>query len=134
MVREIRNLMFALLAVFLLTVTPSFAQPESLGARLAHLRHGVNLSGWFAQVYDKQGYTKEHFQSWTTPSDIALIGAMGFDHVRLGINPQPIFNSVRPDQISTEYLGRLTPRCRWSWTTISPSLSTFIPTTISRRK
>jgi endoglucanase len=36
-----------------------------------------------------------------------LIKAMGFDHVRLGVNPQPMFNSVRPDQISAEYLGEV---------------------------
>jgi len=26
--------------------------------RAAHLRHGINLSEWFAQVYDSKGYTK----------------------------------------------------------------------------
>ncbi len=107
MVRVIRGLTIAGLTVFLLTAIPLFAQLEAPDARLARLRHGVNLSGWFAQVYDKQGYTKEHFQSWTTPDDIALIKAMGFDHVRLGVNPQPMFNSVHPDQISAEYLAQL---------------------------
>ncbi|MGA2697841.1 MAG: hypothetical protein ABSE92_17405, partial [Terriglobales bacterium] len=77
MVRVIRGLTIAGLTVFLLTAIPLFAQLEAPDARLARLRHGVNLSGWFAQVYDKQGYTKEHFQSWTTPDDIALIKAMG---------------------------------------------------------
>ena len=42
-------------------------------ARAARLRHGINASNWFAQVYDKRGYTKEHFQDWTTADDIALI-------------------------------------------------------------
>jgi aryl-phospho-beta-D-glucosidase BglC (GH1 family) len=110
MVRGIRSLTLACLTVFLVTALPLFAQqqdaPDAQG-RLARLRHGVNLSGWFAQVYDKQGYTKEHFQSWTTPDDIALIKAMGFDHVRLGVNPQPMFNSAHPDQISAEYLAEV---------------------------
>ena len=48
-------------------------------SRLARLRHGINASEWFAQVYDKRGYTKEHFQNWTTAVDIALIQSMGFD-------------------------------------------------------
>src|SRR5258707_1170725 len=45
--------------------------------RLANLRHGINASEWFAQVYDPKGYTKEHFQAWTTAQDIALLKAMG---------------------------------------------------------
>jgi hypothetical protein len=28
--------------------------------RAQHLRRGINLSEWFAQVYDKRGYTREH--------------------------------------------------------------------------
>src|SRR5215471_17463945 len=58
--------------------------------RARHLTRGINLAEWFAQVYDPRGYTKEHFQSWNTAEDIALIRSMGFDHVRLSINPQPM--------------------------------------------
>jgi endoglucanase len=76
-------------------------------ARLAHLRHGVNASEWFAQVHDPKGYTKEHFETWTTAQDIALIKAMGFDHVRLSVNPKPMFKMNRPDEIPAEYLGYL---------------------------
>ena len=77
------------------------------GARLAHIRHGINLSEWFAQVYDPRGYTKEHFQSWTTDSDIALIKAAGFDHVRLSVNPQPMMDSLRRRDGTGEYFGYL---------------------------
>jgi endoglucanase len=76
-------------------------------SRLAHLRHGLNASEWFAQVYDKRGYTKEHFESWTTVQDIALMQSMGFDHVRLSVDPQPMMVSHRPDEIPAEYLGYL---------------------------
>jgi endoglucanase len=76
-------------------------------SRVARLRHGINASEWFAQVYDKRGYTKEHFQSWTTAEDIALIKSMGFDHVRLSVNPQPMMPNHRPDEIPAEYLGYL---------------------------
>jgi endoglucanase len=76
-------------------------------SRLAHLRHGINISAWFAQVYDTRGYTKEHFQSWTTAEDMALIKSMGFDHVRLSVNPQPMMVSHRPDEIPAEYLSYL---------------------------
>ena len=64
-------------------------------ARLARIRHGINLSEWFAQVYDPKGYTKEHFEAWTTATDIALIKSAGFDHVRLSINPQPMMDAAR---------------------------------------
>ncbi len=87
----------------------SFIPPASSvpASRLAHLRRGINTSGWFAQVYDTRGYTREHFQSWTTAEDIALIRSMGFDHVRLSVNPQPMMVSHRPDAIPAEYLGYL---------------------------
>jgi len=72
-----------------------------------HLRHGINLSEWFAQVYDQKGYTKEHFETWTTAQDGALIKAMGFDHVRLSVNPQPMFRHGESDRIPVDYLGYL---------------------------
>jgi endoglucanase len=76
-------------------------------ARAARLRHGINASNWFAQVYDKRGYTKEHFQDWTTADDVALIKSLGFDHVRLSVNPQPMMIHHRPDEIPAEYRGYL---------------------------
>jgi endoglucanase len=76
-------------------------------ARLAHVRHGINLSEWFAQVYDPKGYTKEHFETWTTATDIALIKSAGFDHVRLSINPQPMMDSAHHQGGSGEYFGYL---------------------------
>jgi endoglucanase len=83
---------------------PASSVPAS---RLAHLRRGINLSEWFAQVYDPKGYTKEHFQNWTTSSDIALIKSLGFDHVRLSVNPQPMFTNNRPEAIPQEYVSYL---------------------------
>ncbi len=73
----------------------------------AHLQRGINLSEWFAQVYDSKGYTKEHFEAWTTAQDIDLIKGMGFDHVRLSVNPQPMFRRGQADRIPEEYLGYL---------------------------
>src|ERR1039458_9019731 len=67
--------------------------------RAERLKRGINASEWFAQVYDKRGYTPEHFQAWTTAEDIALIKSMGFDHVRLSVNPQPMFNEREPNKI-----------------------------------
>ena len=81
------------------------AQPPP--SRLTHLRHGINTSHWFAQVYDPKGYTKEHFETWTTADDIALIKSMGFDHVRLSVNPQPMMPHGHADEIPADYLNWL---------------------------
>ena len=73
--------------------------------RAAHLRHGINLSHWFAQVYDPRGYTKEHFDTYDTAQDMALIKAIGFDHVRFTLNADPMFRHGQADRIPPEYLA-----------------------------
>ena len=95
----------------LLVPTPSFSQSDADASvafrRAQHLRRGINLSEWFAQVHDPKGYTKEHFETWNTTEDIALIKHMDFDHVRLSVNPQPMFRRKQADQIPADYLGYL---------------------------
>jgi endoglucanase len=95
------------LAVSLFMAAPgALSQDAGVAQRRAqHLRHGINLSEWFAQVYDQKGYTKEHFEAWNTAQDIALIKAMGFDHVRLSVNPQPMFRRGQADRIPADYIG-----------------------------
>jgi len=87
-----------MIGVFLLLGSLAVAQRAPLASvpasRLAHLRRGVNLSGWFAQVYDPNGYRKEHFQTWETSADIALIKSAGFDHVRLSVDPRPLMEAL----------------------------------------
>ena len=96
-------------AIALLLASASWAQVQPAkqsavpAARLANIRHGINLSEWFAQVYDPKGYTKEHFETWTTASDIALVKSAGFDHVRLSVNPQPMMDAARHPNGSAEY-------------------------------
>src|SRR5215467_8882928 len=98
-------------AFIILYCSLASAQAPSLSfvppTRLAHLRHGINLSEWFAQVWDSKGYTKEHFETWTTASDIALIKSAGFDHVRLSVNPQPMMDAAHRSNGSDEYFGYL---------------------------
>lgn len=53
-------------------------------ARAATLRHGINLSGWFASSGD---LSPQHIATFTTATDLKTIHAMGFDFVRLGIEP-----------------------------------------------
>jgi endoglucanase len=85
----------------------SNSEPGIAQRHAQHLRYGINLSEWFAQVYDAKGYTKEHFDAWTTAQDIGLIKSMGFDHVRLSVNPQPMFRHGQADRIPADYLGYL---------------------------
>ncbi len=106
MIRKSVTVFLILASVSLAQVKPA-TQSSVPASRLAHLRHGINLSEWFAQVYDPKGYTKEHFETWTTTSDIALIKSAGFDHVRLSVNPQPMMDAARRPNGSTEYFGYL---------------------------
>jgi endoglucanase len=75
--------------------------------RLAHLRRGINVSDWFAQAGDASAYTKEHFDTAITPHDLDLIQAMGFDHVRLSVDPRPMFHAKQADQFAAEDLTYL---------------------------
>lgn len=99
------------LSLFIFFFGSLHAQNVSVSAvpasRLAHVRHGINLSEWFAQVYDSKGYTKEHFEHWTTPQDIALIKSSGFDHVRLSVNPGPMMEAGNRQNGTAEYFGYL---------------------------
>src|SRR5579859_8170204 len=104
MIRRYVSVFLFIASVSLAQVKPA-TQSSVPAARLAHIRHGINLSEWFAQVYDPKGYTKEHFETWTTASDIALIKSAGFDHVRLSVNPQPMMDAARRPNGSVEYFG-----------------------------
>lgn len=52
--------------------------------RAKALQHGINLSGWFSGSGD---LTQQHLDTYITEADFKLIHAMGFDSVRLGIDP-----------------------------------------------
>src|ERR1700731_3094073 len=54
------------------------AGDDVLQRRVAHLRRGVNVSDWLAQLGDPSGYTKEHFDNAITAHDLDLIQGMGF--------------------------------------------------------
>jgi hypothetical protein len=57
-------------------------------ARARHLRHGINTSIWFAQ--SAGDYSAHHTDTETTPGDLATIAKLGFDNVRLSIDPVPL--------------------------------------------
>jgi endoglucanase len=75
-----------LFAAILLIACLNLAGQSSSPAwkRAEHLRRGINASEWFAQSRD---YSTQRLRSYTTLDDIAKMHAMGFDHVRLSIDP-----------------------------------------------
>src|SRR6266403_3155397 len=82
----------------------SSRQSSVPASRVARLRHGINLSHWFAQSND---YSKAHLDSPTTAEDVALIRKIGFDHVRLTLEPAPLFNADDPSRLKADYLSYL---------------------------
>jgi endoglucanase len=78
-----RRCVFLLTFIFLLVI-PAIAQQSPNWRRLAHLQRGVNASEWFAQSND---YSVQRLKSYTTVEDIDLIKLLGFDHVRISIDP-----------------------------------------------
>ena len=107
LMKRIQRVLRSCLPVLLLAQAAGQTPAAVPASRLARLRHGINTSHWFAQVYDPKGYTKEHLDAWTTAEDIALIRSLGFDHVRLSVNPEPLWTRNRPNEIPAEYLGYL---------------------------
>jgi endoglucanase len=75
-------------------------------SRAARLRRGINLSHWFAQSPGGD-YSESHLKTHTTARDIALIKALGFDHVRFTVEPAPLFDEAHPSELNAEYLSRL---------------------------
>jgi endoglucanase len=85
--------------------TPGPAQRAE--QRLAHLRHGINITDWLEQFPDGKAYTQEQFERRVTDQDLTLIHDMGFDHVRLCVNPQPLFRPLQADRIPAGPLAYL---------------------------
>src|SRR5438477_4498293 len=82
------------IAVLVFSSVAVSQNPASSSAwrRSQRLRHGINASEWFAQSTD---YSLQRLSTYTTLDDIALMRRLGFDHVRLSIDPA-IFNCRGP--------------------------------------
>lgn len=83
----------ALIFVFAIS---AFAQDRASGlqtamARARHLRHGINASEWFAQ--SANNYSAARTNAYIDDADIALMAKLGFDNVRLSIDPVPLEQS-----------------------------------------
>jgi aryl-phospho-beta-D-glucosidase BglC (GH1 family) len=73
--------------------------------RAEHLRHGINASIWFAQ--HPSDYSAERLRSFTTPDDIALIQQLGFDHIRLSVDAEPLTTAFTQPAGSSPFLNEL---------------------------
>ena len=100
------------LAVLLFLALPAAAQAQDRAAglqtafaRAQHLRHGINASQWFAQSRD---YSAARTDRYTDAQDIALMAKLGFDNVRLSIDPVPLEQFPRDkDGLNADFVGRL---------------------------
>lgn len=52
--------------------------------RWQHLQHGVAASGWFSE---SGNYSIQQLRAFTTPADIEHIQKLGFDHIRIPVDP-----------------------------------------------
>ena len=72
--------------------------------RAGALRHGVNLSGWFGGSGD---LSAQHLQSFTSEADLRLIHEMGFDSVRIGVDPSLIARHGYLEPVNPQALAAL---------------------------
>jgi hypothetical protein len=61
-------------------------------ARAEHLQRGVNLSSFYAQTRD---LAQARLDAYMSVADMQALKAMGFDHVRLSINPALLIASPK---------------------------------------
>jgi endoglucanase len=98
----------ALVAILFAFSAHSFAsaeQPEPLAfQRASHLRRGINTSNWFAQAGD---YSVQRLRTFTTADDIRLIHRLGFDHIRLSIDAEPLLAWQRKQPNGIAFMGEL---------------------------
>ena len=102
------------LTIILAIVLPAVAQDrttapqgrETAFARARHLQHGINASEWFAQ--SPNDYSAARTNRYIEPRDIALMAHLGFDNVRLSIDPVPLQQSPQgADGLNSDFMARL---------------------------
>jgi len=92
-------------------VAPAFAQDRASELRTAfaraqHLKHGINASEWFAQ--SANDYSAARTNRYTDDADIALMARLGFDSVRLSIDPVPLERGPQNKEgLNSDFAARL---------------------------
>jgi endoglucanase len=100
------RLLATILFPALLIPSPARAQQKDDLAlqRAQHLRHGINTSDWFAQSGD---YSVQRLRTFTTADDIRLIHHLGFDHIRISIDAEPLLAWQRQQASGTAFMAEL---------------------------
>ena len=81
-------------------------QPDQLAfTRAQHLQHGINTSIWFAQ--SPGNYSVERLRTFTTQDDLALIERLGFDHIRVSVDPVPLIEAFRAESVPGPFVEQL---------------------------
>jgi hypothetical protein len=105
------NLWLRCFAALLALALPAAAQDYAAGtqtafARAQRLLRGINASEWFAQ--SPGDYSAARTDRYTDAGDIALMARLGFDHVRLSVDAEPLERTPRgKDGLNAEFVGRL---------------------------
>ena len=99
-----RGLAVALVGVAM-AVTAGAQRGVSLAfQRAEHLQHGINLSMWYAQTKD---FSPAHLDGLINRTDFAMIKSLGFDHVRLSIDPEWLIQEPQAGTLKAEPMARL---------------------------
>jgi hypothetical protein len=72
--------------------------------RFDRLTRGINLSHWFAQ---SETYNPFHLEHFISDEDLDLLVGLGFQHVRLPVDPALLLDPSDPESLNGEYLGYL---------------------------
>jgi len=96
-----------LLSLMLIAIVPALSRgADAPPAEAPRLRRGVNLSHWYAQW---KNYDEKRLAEYITEKDVALIDSMGFDHVRLTLDPETVFTAT-PGHLDQAKFERLRGR------------------------
>jgi endoglucanase len=98
-------LLFLMLFCALFSAIAQSTDNQLAFERAKHLQHGINASMWFAQ--SPGNYSVERLRTYTTADDIALIHQLGFDHIRLSIDAQPLQEWLRSPKSETPFMIEL---------------------------
>lgn len=75
-----------------------------LNTHKTRLSRGINIGGWFALGHSSD---PKRVQTFIGDRDIQTIKGLGFDHVRIPINPKYFLDENHPAKLKPEYLGYL---------------------------
>ncbi|QNI30248.1 cellulase family glycosylhydrolase [Alloacidobacterium dinghuense] len=101
---SLRLITLSFAVYFVIAGLTSSAEDMLAFKRAQHLQRGINASIWFAQ--SSGNYSVERLRTFTTSDDIALIRQLGFDHIRVSIDADPLLPWLR-DPETTPFVAEL---------------------------